>query len=285
MEKLSFVAIDFETMTSDLSSPCSVGLVKVVNNVIYQQFYSLIKFIPKEGDKLNTFVHGITPEMIANAPTMEDIWPLMMGMCEGIPLVCHNKNTDIKIIDYFNDHVNQPEIEYSYVVDTLDLCHMSLTDACKQYNITLESHHNALSDAMACAELYLALNDIHVEKHVYQKKKMSTKEYYGNKKVNPDTLKLLPDEEIVNKDNPFYHKKIVLTGNLKTMPKREKLCEMLQKLGADINTSISSKTDMVIIGENPGPSKMDQIIELKKSGVDIQIIDEITLIRMFGIKI
>ena len=41
MEKgnINFVAIDFETMTPELTSACAVGMVQVVNGVIMQKFY------------------------------------------------------------------------------------------------------------------------------------------------------------------------------------------------------------------------------------------------------
>lgn len=42
-ENINFVAIDFETMTPELTSACAVGMVQVVNGVIMQKFYSLIK--------------------------------------------------------------------------------------------------------------------------------------------------------------------------------------------------------------------------------------------------
>ena len=46
METQDFVAIDFETMTPELTSACAIGLVRVHNGVISQKFYSLIKPIP-----------------------------------------------------------------------------------------------------------------------------------------------------------------------------------------------------------------------------------------------
>ena len=43
METQDFVAIDFETMTPELTSACAIGLVRVHSGVISQKFYSLIK--------------------------------------------------------------------------------------------------------------------------------------------------------------------------------------------------------------------------------------------------
>ena len=46
------------------------------------------------------------------------------------------------------------------------------------------------------------------------------------------------------------------------------------KLGADINSSISKKTNFFIIGEDFGPKKMEQVQKLQAEGYDIKILDE-----------
>lgn len=38
-----FVTIDFEHLTPNHETACAVGMVKVINQVIVQEFYSLIK--------------------------------------------------------------------------------------------------------------------------------------------------------------------------------------------------------------------------------------------------
>ena len=58
------------------------------------------------------------------------------------------------------------------------------------------------------------------------------------------------------RDNPFYNKRIVLTGTLKTMT-RAHAKKQLENLGAKITSAISSKTDFLITGEKPG-SKMEK---------------------------
>ena len=63
MKTQDFVAIDFETMTPELTSACAIGLVRVHNGVISQKFYSLIKPIPDSRTERNTHVHGLTDEM------------------------------------------------------------------------------------------------------------------------------------------------------------------------------------------------------------------------------
>ncbi|WP_457553802.1 NAD-dependent DNA ligase LigA [Desulfobacula sp.] len=70
-----------------------------------------------------------------------------------------------------------------------------------------------------------------------------------------------------SRDNPFYNKKIVLTGTLQIMARSEAK-KILETLGADITSSISSKTNFLIAGEKAG-SKLEKA---EKSGV--QILDE-----------
>lgn len=55
---------------------------------------------------------------------------------------------------------------------------------------------------------------------------------------------------------------------------------LLRSYGADINTSISSKTDIVIVGQGAGPSKMRKIEELREKGIDIRVIEEPELLQI-----
>lgn len=84
----------------------------------------------------------------------------------------------------------------------------------------------------------------------------------------------LPDSEIENKDTPFYRKKVVFTGNLKAFPYRDEIASIIKQYGADINSSISSRTDIVIVGSGAGPSKMKKIEELQANGSSIRLIYE-----------
>ena len=65
-------------------------------------------------------------------------------------------------------------------------------------------------------------------------------------------------------DNPFKDKRIVLTGTLQSMT-RAHAKKQLESLGAKITSAISSKTDFLITGENPG-SKLEKA---RKLGVKI----------------
>jgi DNA ligase (NAD+) len=61
--------------------------------------------------------------------------------------------------------------------------------------------------------------------------------------------------------NPlFYAKTFVLTGSLETIT-RDQATSMIEDLGGIVTGSVSSKTDVVLVGENPG-SKYDKAAQL-----------------------
>lgn len=51
--------------------------------------------------------------------------------------------------------------------------------------------------------------------------------------------------------------KLVITGSIEGFTRAE-LTELLERHGADVTSSVSSETDYLIVGENPGESKRDQ---------------------------
>lgn len=87
--------------------------------------------------------------------------------------------------------------------------------------------------------------------------------------LSGDVLK--PDfEHAINKENPFYMKKVVVSG-LCDSDKIE-IAKELKELGADINGSVSSKTNFLIIGETPGPIKLNKMQANIEEGKEAKII-------------
>ena len=85
--------------------------------------------------------------------------------------------------------------------------------------------------------------------------------------------------DVENKNNPFYNKKVVITG-IFSMISRNDLASLMQSLGADVNTSISKKTNYVITGMEPGPSKLEKIKKLQEEGYEIKILSEDSLFEI-----
>lgn len=278
MEPLkSFTALDFETFTPERSSACAVGLAKVKDGHIIHKFYSLINPIPDDRTTDNSAVHGITAEMVAQAPTFADLWPLIKGIIGDDSIVSHNADFDedvwkAQLIHYALDTPGRHNF-----VCTFKMTGLSLEACCARHNIDMGTHHDALDDAIACAKVMLA------EAGQLQTSKFTggvsqALEQRAAKKYDRATLDPLADEEIEDKSTPFFHARTVVTGTFDAYPNRNELGLKLQTLGADINTSISKKTNVVVMGKGAGPSKMKKIEELKASGCDIRIIYEPELI-------
>ena len=68
---------------------------------------------------------------------------------------------------------------------------------------------------------------------------------------------------------------IVLTGGLDTLS-RDEASRLAQQAGARVSSSVSKKTDFVVVGENPG-SKHDQAVKL-----GLEVLDEAEFLRRVG---
>ena len=280
MKKIkTFVAVDFETMTTEPTSICAAGIVKVTNGVITEQHYTLVK--PVADNCTNTFawLHGITREMTASAHEYPLIHAIIGNLLEdGSPLVCHNAAADIRFIDACAEYYQLEELGCD-VYDTYQLSGSNLADACEQHNISLNDHHNALCDACACAKLFLALQGLPTEP---PKPKRSNKfeEMSAVRHIDRHTLSIPTDDEISDNSTIFYRSNCVITGTFAAYPKREDLAATLRSLGADINTAISGKTTLVVAGKGFGPKKMADIEKRQAAGQAITLIGEEELLKI-----
>ncbi|MFM7024106.1 MAG: 3'-5' exonuclease [Flavobacteriales bacterium] len=147
-----FTAIDFETANYRGSSICQIGLVRIENGEIVKTVNQLIcppgnYYIPKFID-----IHGITPEHTASAPTFEDFWGHIRSLIEDQTLVAHNAVFDCSCLKQVLEFYDLAPVRYNKQC-TYRIYKKGLAKICAEQNIVLQ-HHDALSDAMACAELY-----------------------------------------------------------------------------------------------------------------------------------
>ena len=56
MGKIHFTALDFETMTGERTSACAIGVARVVDGIIVEKYFSLLKPIPDDRTKNNALV-------------------------------------------------------------------------------------------------------------------------------------------------------------------------------------------------------------------------------------
>lgn len=269
MKYQNFVSVDFETMNEKRTSACSIGMTKVKEGKIVETFYSLIKPIPDGKYPSNVSIHNITMDMVKEAPTFEELFPKIVEFAEGLVLVCHNKSMDQAVIKQCMEYYNLSGLDWENMIDTYWLFHYKLELCCKQHGIDQGNKHDALDDAKSCAQLLLCYDgEDYFELRKEAKKKQNKEIYKETKKYSP-----VPDELVKNKDTPFYKKSIVVTGQFKKMfYEREELEDLIYTTYGGIKKAISKKTDIIIIGDSPGYSKISKLEKIKSEGVNIRVI-------------
>ncbi len=159
----TFTAIDFETATGKKNSACAVGIVTVENGKIIDEFHTLIQPPENEYNWHNINVHGITEADTVNAPFFNEVYPEIKKRLFGRTIVAHNESFDRSVLrkTMKNYSLDYSELNIEDQWDcTLKIYRAkgykpaSLDACCKIQGIKL-NHHEALSDARACAMLYL----------------------------------------------------------------------------------------------------------------------------------
>ena len=158
---MNFTAIDFETATA--YHPCSVGIVTVQDGIIVDEFVTLIKPPNNEYNPFTIRVHGIYPRDTANAKTFLQVYPEIERRLKNRVVVAHNESFDRNVLmKSMALHGLQYEVlniapKWECTVKiykSKGFKPTKLSDCCREMNIKL-NHHEALSDARACAKLYL----------------------------------------------------------------------------------------------------------------------------------
>jgi DNA polymerase-3 subunit epsilon len=70
---VDFITLDFETAQGKRNSICAIGFVCIINNVITEKYWSLLKPPNKEYSPYNIKIHRIKPRMTENAPAFETL--------------------------------------------------------------------------------------------------------------------------------------------------------------------------------------------------------------------
>ncbi len=149
----SFTAIDFETAHGKRWSICQVGIVKVVQGVISDEISLLVQPPDNYYFYKNIEIHGITSEQTRNAPSFPTVWNEIKHLIQDQTVVAHNGAFDFNCLYQTLNYYGLEHPKYNQKC-TYKIYGTNLADLCHQYKIKL-NHHDALSDALACAKLYL----------------------------------------------------------------------------------------------------------------------------------
>lgn len=160
---LDFTAIDFETANSSPASACSVGLVRVRGGVVVATDGWLIR--PPAGhdefQEWNIRIHGIQPDDVANAATWPEQFARLCDFAGDDVLVAHNAGFDLKVLRTASQvtalecppYRSLCSLQVARKVYDLDSYRLPMAAAAAGF--AEFSHHDALADARACAQIVI----------------------------------------------------------------------------------------------------------------------------------
>lgn len=171
IQEEDFVVFDLETMglNSHEHEIIEIGAVKLHGDSIVDRFSQLVnpkKPIPQKIQELT----NITQDMVDSQPSIEEVLPKFMEFVGDATMVAHNAAFDMGFIRRDVKRI----LGYDYqptVIDTLqmardlypDLKSFGLKNMNKVLGLSLESHHRAVDDSQATANMFIIFLDKYAE--------------------------------------------------------------------------------------------------------------------------
>lgn len=155
------VILDTETTGLDLTAEIiEISLINLRGEILVNTLVKPRNPIPMSA----TNIHGITDEMVKNAPSWEVVWPWVQQAIQGKLVVIYNASFDIRMLMQSSEHagVMLPErlgaagffcamLEYSHWHNEYDVMRVgnrwiSLSRAVRQEGLQVINAHRALAD-------------------------------------------------------------------------------------------------------------------------------------------
>lgn len=168
LAELEYVVFDTETTGLQISQGdkvVSISAVRIRRGRVQNAdvFHTLVnpgRHIPAE----STAFHHIEDHMVADAPSMNEVYPQFVKYAGDAVLVAHNAAFDKKCLDMAAAEAGLPQVD-NPILDTLFLSvglHSgteghSLEAMAERMGITIEGRHTSLGDARATAQIFLGL--------------------------------------------------------------------------------------------------------------------------------
>jgi DNA polymerase-3 subunit epsilon len=297
---MDFITIDFETASSDRSTPCEIGLTFVKSNEIVKTESWLIKpHCYPSFDYFNVLIHGITPQDVKNSGEFDQVWREILPLIDGKFLFAHNASFDFSVLRKTLDAYDLPYPNITYACSYImakniwqGLPSYNLKSLCNQHNIIFK-HHRAAADSRATAELLLKA--IHELEIIHQddfkiKARIELGDISGltyrpcrtiRTYTKPDFSSIASDSTYHDKDCLFYQRNVVFTGKLASM-ERSIAQKIVISIGGKITDGVTRETNYLVVGhqdyryvgEDGMSSKQKKAILMVDNGADLEILSE-----------
>lgn len=157
-----FVVFDIETtgLSAQTDKITEIGAVKIADGKIVDHYSQLINPERRLSPKIVELT-GITDEMLADQPTIDQVMGDFLDFVGSAILVAHNSDFDTGFIrrncELLGLEYNLKAIDTVAISRTLlkDLKSHKLNLVAKRLGVKLDNHHRAVDDATATAEIFL----------------------------------------------------------------------------------------------------------------------------------
>lgn len=271
----NFIAIDFETASEIRTTPVSIGICFVENGEIIREksFFSLMNPGTNIFNPIAVRKHGITPEMVKDAPLFPEIWRTVLKKAiEENVVVIHSTSAHFSVITQCIAlfELQSPKIRYLSTLQIaqklgIPIAKYSLENLCAYYKIDYKDSHYSLKDAEATAKVALSIMQEQGYKDVmflkmHQNSPNRTNFEYDNQSSTLDKY-LMTKQEISNTD--FSGKTFFIHGD-KNLDGT--IAAIISQRGR-IGHYLSKEIDYVIFSENLSIPQLSLVDQLSNSEI------------------
>jgi DNA polymerase-3 subunit epsilon len=277
---MEFVALDVETANADMASICQIGLARYKNGSLVEEWKTYVD--PEDYfDGINISIHGIDEATVNGSPTLPGIASCLCDHLCGRVSVCHTHFDRVAIRQAFTKY-DLPVPSCTWL-DSARVARRTwaefarggygLKNVCEFLGYDF-SHHDALEDAKAAAQVLLAAmakTDLDVAGWL-------------NRVERPIFSSPTSQQPGIARDgNPegsLYGEVLVFTGAL-SIPRGE-AADMAAKIGCAVADGVTKKTTILVVGDQDvrklagqeKSSKHRKAEDLIKKGQTIRIVRE-----------
>jgi len=162
-----FAALDIETtgLNSRRGAVVEMAVVRFRDNRVLDTNVWLVHppdHIPAAERKAAEAVHGITPDMLRDAPEFAQVYPRVLETLQGAVVIAHNAPFDMRFLQAEVDRAGLAA-PTNTVLDTLrllrgwfpDLPHHGLQDLAAYLEVETNTQHRASADALCLVQVFL----------------------------------------------------------------------------------------------------------------------------------
>lgn len=290
----NYILVDLETtgFSSRYDEIIEVGLIKIRGGQEVDRYQTLVK-PSKPIPYIVELITGIRNEMVADAPTFNEIGKAVWDFLDNEIIVGHNINFDINFLyDKFeekfqrtlqNDYVDTMRLAKYLIPEIKTQCsgNYGLDYLCEYLGIGVEKRHRAIEDCLCTENLLKRLKEI-VNTNGINLSEVDKKNKSRNTRNISEILKSLKSEgKAQDASHMFYGKCCVFTGKLELFSRIE-AAQIVVNIGGHCENSVTKRTNFLIVGdmdykaglEGYESAKLKKARKLMEEKQEIQIIPE-----------